>query len=543
MKWFKWLRRPKQPEQYTRAQDSTILTISSATGAAHRATPRSEVVTHPLTTLVEPRDALLRFARDYLVASGARVRVEDTDVLTATLDDGRHLRYTTSPVRARNEEYSELLVQGGSTLAELLDECASRSRVVALRLWETGDPLSIARSALSAPLPTCSGCTAAPTGKISETHETEFLRQHCERCPWREGKTVLEGFGPITAGQIQRRFTSRTIELTFHMVSTDRSGRHDEWKRVAFDLASRHEVALLSLESVLRMETDNDLIGDKSGTTALEEALSHGQALLSPAANALAGFLRLRDADDYQRRAHDISTTYDRLLREGSEERDIIREAFQRELMRLADTYGVGVDVQVDSIAIITSLVAEVALRDKAGKALTVDVDLGRACMLPLCCDACGRVLEIGRCCSQSHVICVVCALSQSAAKPPEECPVCAAVSSGGPAPAHGQSIPLQAAKKSGTLSHGGRLEINDVDAMTPETWHLFITWLLERMGYASQRSELGETSSRFFGEFDGRQFAATAIRLPRGVAAGSIEVQNAAAIRAGDPQLAALLL
>src|SRR5215469_7592822 len=205
MKWFKWLRKPKSDEHGdVQPGDSKIITLVSANHGASLA--RSEVATHPLTTLVEPQDALLRFARDFLLASGARVRVDDTDVLTAALADGRQVRYTTSLVRARNEEHTDLLVQGGTTLAELLDECASRSRIVALKLWETtANPEATAEAALAAPLPRCGWCrtaTAGPDGGIA--HDIEGTAggmaaglHYCERCPWREGKTVLDGFGPI----------------------------------------------------------------------------------------------------------------------------------------------------------------------------------------------------------------------------------------------------------------------------------------------------------------------------------------------------------
>src|SRR5215469_1748036 len=164
MKWFKWLRKPKSDEHGdVQPGDSKIITLVSANHGASLA--RSEVATHPLTTLVEPKDDLLRFARDYLLASGARVRVEDTDVLSATLADGRQVRYTTSLVRARNEEDTDLLVQGGTTLAELLDECASRSRIVSLKLWETANPEVIAEAALATPLPRCAGCRTSTAGQ------------------------------------------------------------------------------------------------------------------------------------------------------------------------------------------------------------------------------------------------------------------------------------------------------------------------------------------------------------------------------------------
>ena len=72
MKWFKWLRKPKSDENGDiHPGDSKIATMVSANQGARMA--RNEVATHPLTTLVEPQDALLRFARDYLLASGARV--------------------------------------------------------------------------------------------------------------------------------------------------------------------------------------------------------------------------------------------------------------------------------------------------------------------------------------------------------------------------------------------------------------------------------------------------------------------------------------
>jgi hypothetical protein len=551
MKWFKWLRKPKTDEHGdVPPDDSKIITLVSANQGVR--TARNEVATHPLTTLVEPKDALLRFARDYLLASGARVRVEDTDVLSATLADGRHVRYTTSLVRARNEEDTDLLVQGGTTLAELLDECASRSRIVSLKLWETANPEVIAEAALAAPLPRCVGCrTSAASQDTARSHGTDGAAggtmaglQYCERCPWREGKTILDGFGPITRSRERRRYDGRSMELTFHIVSTDRSGRHDEWKRIAFDLAGGHEIALLSLESVLRMETDSEFLFGYEATALLDQGINYGQILLSDAANALAKFLRLRDAEDYQRRVDDISTTYDRLLRERAPEQDVIQDAFQRELTRLADAYTVDIDVQLDSIAIITSRIAEVELRDKAGRVIPVQVDIGRGCLLPLHCDICGETLQTGRCCSRGHLVCAACTFTENlAATPGSGCSLCAEAHEGEPRPAPQKTMPIQPATKSGKLAQGERLRVEDLDAMTAETWHLFVTWLLERMGYASERSELGETSSRFFGQQDDQQFAACALRLPKGVAVGAVEVQNVAALRAGNPDLVALLV
>jgi hypothetical protein len=292
------------------------------------------------------------------------------------------------------------------------------------------------------------------------------------------------------------------------------------------------------------MEPDVTLLIDKDTAPILDEGISYGQALLAPAANALAKFLRLRDAEDYQRRADDISTTYDRLLRERAPEQDIIQDAFQRELMRLADTYTVDIDVQLDSIAIITSRIAEIELRDRAGRVIAGHVDIGRGCLLPLHCDLCDRALQTGRCCSRGHLVCAACAhTEQLAATAGSGCSLCAEADLGDAPPAPRQAVPIQPATKSGKLAQSDRLHIEDLDAMTPETWHLFVAWLLERMGYASRCTEVSETSSRFFGQQDDLQFAACALRLPKGVAVGTVEVQNVAALRAGNTDLVALLL
>jgi hypothetical protein len=55
---------------------------------------------------------LLMLARDYFQSIGGRVRVEDEDVLSATLKDGSLIRYTTSLAKARSDESMTLLVEG-----------------------------------------------------------------------------------------------------------------------------------------------------------------------------------------------------------------------------------------------------------------------------------------------------------------------------------------------------------------------------------------------------------------------------------------------
>ncbi len=551
MKLFKWLRRPKLEHAagIEVMEDANVLTMAatSAVGVG-----RSEVKTRPFTSVIEPRDALLRFARDVLVASGARVRVEDSDLLSAVLADGRQIRYTTSLARARSEEETELLVQGGTALAGLLDECAARSRLVALRLWETGDPLAIAQAAAAPPAPKCGVCCGVCAPAADGATEADNGPQLCELCPLREGRTVLAGFGPITSALEQRRSERQSVELTFHMIGTDRRGRHDEWKRIAFEPATRREMALLSLDSVLRMETNDQLRLDKKTKAALAEATTYGQDLLAPAAYALGTFLRSRGGEDYQRRCRDIRTTYDRLLREGGEDSELIQTAFQRELAKLAETFAVEVDIQLDSIAVIISMIADVELRDASGATLPVQIDLGRAGMVALHCDHCGQALQTGTRCPKGHLICRICVLSTLAAPAgssgssgsSDACPICRGLTfTRSDTVSSPPNAGVEIATRSGTLTRTEGLRIDDLDAMTPDTWHLAVTWLLERMGYTCERSELDPRASRFFGQLDGRQFAAVALRLPPGTVIGPVEVQSVAALRAGDPDRKIVLI
>jgi hypothetical protein len=131
MKWF-WQRRKKD----VAAPGATLLEepaqrISRATKpprvtAPPRVTmpPRLGVRSAPLGAIMEPRDALLAFARDLLNAQGARVRVEEDDLVTATLPDGSSARYTTTLARAHAEEETALLTQGAPALELLFEEAA-----------------------------------------------------------------------------------------------------------------------------------------------------------------------------------------------------------------------------------------------------------------------------------------------------------------------------------------------------------------------------------------------------------------------------------
>src|SRR5690348_10373488 len=134
MRWF-WQRR--------RQRQSTVAVPSP--------TPtRVDTVQRAPTTsgrIGQPRQLtgdLLMLARDYLQSVGGRVRVEDEDVLSATLPDGSLVRYTTSLAKARSDESMTLLVEGCEALATMLDDIATRSRLTALKLTSVADPVALA---------------------------------------------------------------------------------------------------------------------------------------------------------------------------------------------------------------------------------------------------------------------------------------------------------------------------------------------------------------------------------------------------------------
>src|SRR5690242_17519183 len=198
MRWF-WQRR--------RQRQSTVAVPSP--------TPtRVDTVQRAPTTsgrIGQPRQLtgdLLMLARDYLQSVGGRVRVEDDDVLSATLPDGSLIRYTTSLAKARSDESMTLLIEGSEALAAMLDDIAARSLLTGLRLTSAADPLALA---------------------------TE------------QGRFALHWRTPVQlSAQVVRREESVAVELAYLVVARDRQGRQDVWMRQAIDIASGQPVPVLS---------------------------------------------------------------------------------------------------------------------------------------------------------------------------------------------------------------------------------------------------------------------------------------------------------
>ncbi|HZC79266.1 MAG TPA: hypothetical protein VE258_16045, partial [Ktedonobacterales bacterium] len=206
MKWLFWRRKPKAEAVSAEAvreeeAPSHAPVFTTRVGAVADGRPRSA----PLSVPLELRDTLLAFARDVLVASGARVRVEATDVLLATLPDGAQRRFTTTLARARDEQDTELLVVGGTALAGLLEECARHSRLTALRLASEADPVALAREECALPVSGCAQCSSTADAP------------RCERCPARAGGLTLRGLGRVTRAAELRRWTAWQVELTYRV--------------------------------------------------------------------------------------------------------------------------------------------------------------------------------------------------------------------------------------------------------------------------------------------------------------------------------------
>ncbi len=508
MRLFFWRRKA---EKQTESDDALADMIRSAP-AQVATVARSDVKTKPLATPpIELRDALLRFARDYLIARGARVRAEDTDLISAVLADGSEVRYTTTLARARADEGTELLVQGGTALATLVDDSSERARVTSLRLATAGTPVELAQTAIAEPDAGCGRCLG------SAGVESTAL---CRRCPLREGRLVLRGVGRVINAQEVRRADLRAIELAYHVVSSDRQGRRDEWMRLAFDCDDGRGIEPLPLETVaLALAAE---LPETDVAPLLEAANDAATRALGRALNASGAFLRLRSEGEYQRRLDDIRTTFERVQREGTSDPSAAEASFRREMERLNDIFAVSVDAQLESVAFIASPAALVALKRSSAHELPLWVDIGRAHVIAPKCASCGVSIRAGNLCNKGHVTCPAC-YSRHA----DACPACDGVT-------HTREGDGGRMASSDTRGTGGdALQSGHLDAMTPDIWHAFVVWLLEQEGYSVEHAGVGGLGVVWYGAGQSGPFVATAFRPDAVCGLGTEEVQRAAALRA----------
>ena len=153
MSWIRWPWQRRKSQQTAPQPSHTEASGDGASVATATAT-RSGALSGRLSQITlnrEPHDELLRFARDTLNAQGARVRIEDDDLVVATLPDGTAVRYTTTLARARAEEETILLADGSAALTALFDQTAQHARLLALELAEAGDPVALALANVAQP--------------------------------------------------------------------------------------------------------------------------------------------------------------------------------------------------------------------------------------------------------------------------------------------------------------------------------------------------------------------------------------------------------
>lgn len=395
MRWFWQRKKPATPAASANA------TAESFERPARVTSPRAAQRTHPLQLNLEPRDAILAFARDLLNAQGARVRVEEDVLVTAAFPDSKLVRYTTSLSRARAEESTALLTQGAPALDSLFEIAERRARLTAATLTVVEEPVALALRMLSNHA-MCGQCVAVVGG------ESRRGRGACDACPLRTGTLALRWESPPTGGHVLQWEQETSIELTYRVTSRDRRGRLDEWLRFAFDPSNGQLLPLLSIERLTTAHATDAL--EHPPIEAIRATTEYARKTLTPSVEALAAFRTQHVAADYQRRVEDLTTTSERFKRERPAEIDIISSSLARDLAALAEVYGVEVEAALESACIIVSPVALVSMQTALDAGPTVRVDAGRGALRSPTCMRCAQPVSAGRVCASGHVYCAACA-------------------------------------------------------------------------------------------------------------------------------------
>ncbi len=434
MRWF-WQRRRQQP----------------AAVAPLSVPPHGEVIQRAPTSsgrLGQPRQLtgeLLMLARDYLQSVGARVRVEDEDVLSATLPDGSLVRYTTTLAKARADESMTLLVEGSEALAAMLDDIASRSRLTALRLTPGADPVALA------------------------------LEQGPKLLHWRTS-------GPLSA-RVAQHEESVAVELAYLVAARDKQGRQDVWIRHAVEIASGQTVPVLS-DTALASAQPDVVPADYEQQLALARASA--ERSLGDPLTATGVFLRQRSLDEYRRRLDEVATTFDRLQRESPEIARAAKTGKVRELSALSEIYAVDVEAQVESACFITSQLAHVVLRPVKGRAeLLVRVDPGRRQVILPDCFVCGMSMQVGYVCDVGHALCAQCSMACRRCGA-WRCGACGETDLGACAKC-GFTLdqPTGSHEETKTLMADEALTVRHIELLPPEIWLTAMEWLLSGQGIA----------------------------------------------------------
>ena len=539
MRWF-WQRRKRQatvqsPAPTAQPVTQAIRATASTASSVQRAASSSGRLGQP-RELTSP---VLLLARDYLHAIGGRVRVEDDDVLSATLPDGSLVRYTITQAKARADESMTLLVEGSQALAVMLDDIAARSRMTALRLTPAADPAELALAVCRTPTSKCGRCLDASDGLRQEPFAL------CDVCPLRENRLALRwrAGGPLSA-RVERREEAGSVELAYLMVARDRQGRHDEWLRSGFDMVTGQSVATLS-DAALTSAVADDL--PATSTQQLAVARTAAERALGDCLTATGLFLRQRSLDEYQTRLEEVATTFDRLQRESPENARAVKSGRKRELAALAEVYGVDIEAQLESACFITSPHAIVALRPRKARGdLLLRVDLGRGLVIPPNCAVCNVSVQAGDVCEAGHVVCASCAAACS------RCGAWSCVTCGEPRAAsvcvqcgHAQQPARISAPVETTESlSAGTLTVAHLDALPTETWLAAAEWMLTRQRITVESRRSAGDMTLWQGTSAAGATVVATLRLPARRAFDEITIRQAAAHLAPEqPAVTRMLL
>lgn len=324
MRWTLFRRKPKQ---------ATAPTASA--GVADLVVERTATVTGPIASGPLLAGAALRFAREYLLATGAKVRVQSPEHLTGITPGGEQTHYTSSVARAKGDTELELLAPGAPALARMIAEVDARAAVISLRLPEAFDARDTLRRlahTLSAPVPPVDRCVIEPAAD------------------------------------------ALAIELTYELRTRWRGGGSHEWITICLDTETIGHEPVLPLE-LMSKATVAPLPPD--ATQHYERIAAAGDDAIAPALTAIGRWLRLRSESDFTEKYEELRLTTQRLIGESSDDRAAYQEAFEREAERLRDVFEIAVEATLSRVCFIASPIRLV--RDSASGGATVfRVDLGR---------------------------------------------------------------------------------------------------------------------------------------------------------------------
>lgn len=473
-----------------------------------------------------PQDPVLALARDYLVATGARVRMEGAELVTAELPDGTRRSFTASLAVAGARTGVELLVPGSRALSEIVAACGDESAVTSFGLESHHDVGGLVRGAVAAPPDSCGACTTQRAGDAFSA---------CDACPLREGRLALRGLERIRRVTERGRVRSWSAEVSFGVISRDRQGRLDDRMRLAFDVVTGKAVDPVALEA-LASATDAAL--PQAVAATLGSVLARAEAAVRAPAETAAAFLALRSQGDYLRRREEITTTHAAIRRERPDEARELDRALAVELQRLDDTFAVSVEVTLVSVAFVASDYVEVVLERHGAKDIALTCDAGRGVLVPPVCAVCTRPARMGLVCAEGHVTCGACLGGRGGAL---ACPVC---SGGAPADAWHRETEEgreRAVAKETTLSAASLV------AAPERVWGASVRWIAEQRGVRIDKVAQSPSGLTLRGERAGSPicvFAPRAIRtweVSLGVSGD--EVRRAAAHVAAERGTACVLL